>query len=93
MMATLSLDDTIDVTLGPMAARAEARMASGEYESISDLVREGLLALDREDEAVREFVKKRIAAQAANPKPGIPIDEAFRRMNVFIADYKAQRGP
>ena len=77
-------DDPITVNLGPLAARAEARMATGEYESVSDLLQEGLRALSS--------VRKRLVDRAANPKPSIPIDEAFARLREYAERRKAKRG-
>lgn len=86
------LNRPISVTLGALASRAEARVKSGDYASISEVCREGLLALDREEAAMLELVKKRLAEIDADPRRSIPIEEAFARMDVFIAEQKAKRG-
>lgn len=90
-MAT-RLNKPISVTLGSLAARAEARVKSGDYASISEVLREGLRALDREEGAMLELVKKRLAEMDANSRPGIPIEEAFARMDAYIAEQKVKRG-
>lgn len=90
-MAT-RLNKPISVTLGPLAARAEARVKSGDYASVSEVLREGLRALDREEEAMLDLVRKRLAEMDADPRPGVPIKEAFARMDAYIAEQKVKRG-
>jgi Arc/MetJ-type ribon-helix-helix transcriptional regulator len=54
------------------------RMATGQYASEADLVRQALLSLSTEDqdlEAVREAI-----ADLENGDLGIPLDEAFDRI-------------
>ncbi|MBN9504515.1 MAG: type II toxin-antitoxin system ParD family antitoxin [Altererythrobacter sp.] len=96
----------ISVTLGPLAERAEARVRSGDYASISEVVRAGLRALDREetllerlfplvDEAQPQwiaYVREKVEEAFADPRPSVPADEAFDRLDAHIAEYKAQRG-
>ena len=43
----------ITVTIGEMGERAAARVASGRYASMSEVVRAGLCALDREQAAIK----------------------------------------
>lgn len=81
----------ISVTLGPLAQRAEARVKSGSYASISEVVREGLRALDREDAMFDAILKAKVAEALADPRPDIPAEEAFAQMDDFIADYKKKR--
>lgn len=81
----------ISVTLGALAARAEARVKSGDYSSISEVVREGIRALDREDEMMLNLLKKRLAEIDDDPRADLPIEEAFAEMDVFIAEYKAKQ--
>lgn len=90
-MAT-RLHKPISVTLGPLAARAEARVKSGDYASVSEVLREGLRALDREEEAMLDLVRIRLAEMDANPRPSIPIEEAFARMDAYIAEQRIKRG-
>jgi antitoxin ParD1/3/4 len=82
----------VTVTLGGLAERAEARVRSGAYSSISEVVRAGLRALDREEAMMDELLKARVRQYLANPGPDIPAEEAFARMDQFIADQKAKRG-
>gem|GEM_PF-446411 len=78
----------ISVTLGPLAQRAEARVKSGSYSSISEVVREGLRALDREEAVFDAILKAKVEEALADPRPDIPAEEAFAQMDAFIAEYK-----
>lgn len=80
------------MTLVPLAARVEERVKSGDFASASEVVREGLRALDREEHAMLELVKKRLAEIEADPRPFVPMEEAFARMDAHIAKRKAERG-
>jgi antitoxin ParD1/3/4 len=82
----------VSVTLGPLGARAEARVRSGGYASVSEVVRAGLRALDREEAMVDALLKAKIAEALDDPRADVPIEEAFERMDAFVADQKARRG-
>ena len=81
----------ITVTLGPLAARAEARVRDGHYSSVSEVVRAGLRALDREEAAFEAILKAKVTEALADPRPSIPIDEAFAQLDAHIAHYKAKK--
>lgn len=70
----------ITVTLGSQQASLDARLASGEYESASEIIRAALRALEREDEALEAVMRAKIAEALADPRPGIPAEEAFDRL-------------
>ena len=61
------------------AAFIDAKVAAGAYASVSEVVREGLRALEERDEAVqnwlRETVVPRLAALDADPTLGRPLSE------------------
>lgn len=82
----------ISVTLGPLAKKAEARVKSGEYASISEVLREGLRALDWQDELFDEILKKKVEEAMADPRPSIPAEEAFAQLDAYIAEYERTRG-
>ena len=97
----------VTVTLGALGERAEARVRSGDYASLSEVVRAGLRALDREealldrllppidagDPAWQAYEKRAIAEALADPRPALPAEEAFSQLDARIAEYKAKRGP
>lgn len=77
-MATRS-SRPVTVTLGELGERAEARVRSGDYASLSEVLRAGLRALDREDrafEAQFDPAKVRALVQEAldDPRPPVPIE-------------------
>ena len=70
----------ITVTLGELQERVDARVKSGAYSSASEVVRAGLRALDREEEALDEMLRKKIQESLDDPRPSIPADQAFERL-------------
>lgn len=70
----------VTVTLGKQQASLDARLASGAYESASEVMRAALRALDREDEALNALMKARIQEALNDPRPSIPADEVFERL-------------
>lgn len=76
----------ISITLGPFAEKVERRVRDGEYASVSEVVRAGLRALDREDEQFDEILKAKVAEALADPRPPISSDELRRRMEEWHAE-------
>ena len=81
----------ISVTLGPFAEKVERRVKEGRYASASEVIRDGLRALDREDELFDQILREKIREALADPRPPISLEEAFDRLS---AKHKArvQRG-
>ena len=67
-------DKPVTVTLGPLSGTAQARVKSGRYASVSEVVRAGLRALDREEELLDALLKARVAEALADTAP--PLDQA-----------------
>ena len=67
----------ITVTLGELQGRVDARVKSGAYSSASEVVRAGLRALDREEQALDELWRRKIQEAYDDPRPSIPADEVF----------------
>lgn len=82
----------VSVTLGPLAARVEERVKSGQYSSISEVVRADLRALDREEAAFDVILRAKVEQALADPRPAIPARQAFAELDARIAAYKARRG-
>lgn len=70
----------ITVTLGGLQAKVEKRVKSGAYSSASEVVRAGLRALDREEAFFDEILRRKVREALDDPRPSIPIDEVFDRL-------------
>lgn len=70
----------VTVTLGNMAERAQAHITKGKYSTMSEVVREGLRALDREEAMLDAIYKAKIEEAIADPRPRISLEEAFARV-------------
>jgi len=70
----------VSVTLGEMAERAEQHLASGRFSSMSEVVRAGLRALDREEAALDALMRARVQEALEDPRPSVPLTEAFARV-------------
>ena len=86
------LNKPVSVTLGPLASRAEARVKSGSYASISEVVRAGLRALDREEAMLDSVLKAKVVEAIADPRPDLPAEEAFAQMDSFIEEQRSKGG-
>ncbi|QEE43582.1 type II toxin-antitoxin system ParD family antitoxin (plasmid) [Rhizobium sp. WL3] len=70
-------------SLGKQQASIEARVASGAYESASEVVRAALRALDREEAAINEVPRAKIKEAIEDPRPSIPADQVFADLRAF----------
>lgn len=68
------------MTLGPFAKKVERRVKQGEYASVSEVVRAGLRALDREDELFDEILREKVREALADARPPISSEELSRRI-------------
>lgn len=67
----------VTVTLGEMAGHARRHLDSGRYASMSEVVRAGLRALDREEAALDAVLRARVAEALADPRPSVPLAEGM----------------
>jgi antitoxin ParD1/3/4 len=67
----------LTVTLGRLQSRVDERLASGEFESASEVLRAGLRALDREDQALEEILKAKVRESLEDDEPPVPAEEVF----------------
>jgi antitoxin ParD1/3/4 len=82
----------ISITLPhDMAAMVEAKVASGEYATESEVIRDGLRALQARDAAIETWLRGEVAKSydefAADPGIGIPADEVMARLR---ASYRGR---
>jgi antitoxin ParD1/3/4 len=80
----------ITVTLGKQHALLDQKLASGEYESASEVVRAGLRALEREDKARDEAWRRAIAESLADPRPDIDADTVFAELEAVHRQRSSQ---
>ena len=67
-----------------MAAMVKAKVASGEYATESEVIRDGLRTLQARDAAVERWLQEEVAKSydehAAYPNTGIPADKIMARL-------------
>jgi antitoxin ParD1/3/4 len=63
------------------AAYVDAKVASGDYASVSEVVREGLRSLKARDDAIEAWMRGPVVEtydkMRKDPSRGIPVEEAF----------------
>ncbi len=70
----------ISVTLGPMQKSLERRLHSGMYDNASEVLRQALRALDREEALLDEVMRQKVKASMADPRPSVPAADVFKRL-------------
>ncbi len=70
----------VTVTLGKQQAILDESLASGTYESASEVVRAALRALRREDEILNEIMAEKIRESMQDSRPDIPASDVFARL-------------
>ena len=69
---------------------AQGRVASGRYASVSEVVRTGLRALEREEVALDAILKAKVEAALADPSPSIsPKTEVFANLRALHEKRKS----
>lgn len=87
----------ISVTLGPQHASLERRLRSGQYDNASEILRQALRALDREEAMLDQALREKVHASMADPRPSVPAGDVFKRLRarhgrrVKVAGAKAAR--
>ncbi|MHA6722207.1 antitoxin PaaA2 family protein [Sphingomonas sp. RS2018] len=76
-----------DIRLGAYSERAEHFVASGNFDSIDDVVDAAFDALERQQASFNQTVRAKLAEALADPRPSIPIEEAFAQLD----EMKARR--
>jgi antitoxin ParD1/3/4 len=70
----------ISVTLGPQQASLERRLQSGQYNNASEVLRQALRALDREEAVLDEALREKVKASMADPRPSVSAGAVFKRL-------------
>ena len=90
MRTTRQLSVTLPVEMADMI---RTKVASGEYASESEVIRDGLRALAARDKAVESWLRRDVApvydAMKANPKRGLSVKSV--RANLAVAAKKARK--
>jgi antitoxin ParD1/3/4 len=91
MRTTKSLSITLPIEMADMV---KAKVASGEYATESEVIRDGLRSLTARDEAVERWLRDEVAAiydrQVADPAHATPLDEVAARLRSRFDDIDAQ---
>jgi antitoxin ParD1/3/4 len=70
----------VTVTLGALQRKVSARVKSGAYASVSEVMRAALRALDREETALDGVLKSRIEEAFSDKRPSVPAEKVFDRL-------------
>lgn len=82
----------VTVTLGEMQQQVDARVRSGAYASVSEVVRAGLRALEREEAVIDAVLRERVREALDDPSPAIPADQVFAELRArHDARVKAEK--
>jgi antitoxin ParD1/3/4 len=76
----------ITVTLGNQQHLLDARLRSGAYDSASEIVRAGLRALDREEEALNAVMRAKIREALDDARPDIAAEDVFAELRAYHAE-------
>ena len=63
-------------------AFVEDRVRMGRFASASEVVREGLRALERQEAHLDEWMRQKVQESLNDPRPDIPADAAFAELEV-----------
>ncbi len=75
-----STQNTIQVDLGALRRAVDSRVESGTYATPDEVIRAGLLALEREEAGLNEWLTRLAEEALADPKPSIPAEQVFREL-------------
>jgi antitoxin ParD1/3/4 len=78
LMATAH--NRIEVDLGPLRKSVEDRVKSGSYANPDEVIRAGLLALEREESGMDEWLTRLAEDSLADPRPSVPAAQVFREL-------------
>lgn len=70
-------EKSFTVTLGPQQRIVEELLSSGAYADVSDVMRAGLRALERQRAALERALDSRIRLALDDPRPSVAANEVF----------------
>lgn len=73
------------ISLGDMTDRAKHHVRSGRYDTLDEVVRAGIAALDREEAAFEAYCRKKVQEALDDPRPPVSMEEAFARLDAMKA--------
>jgi antitoxin ParD1/3/4 len=76
----VAAEKPVTVTLGKLGGLARRLVEEGRYASVSEVMRAGLRALEREEAALDELIKAKVAEALADPRPPIPMEKVFEEL-------------
>jgi antitoxin ParD1/3/4 len=80
----------VTVTLGALTEMAQGHVVSGRYASVSEVVRAGLRALEREENMLDALLKAKVEAVLANPVAAIPQAEVFADLRLHHSKHTSR---
>ncbi|GAA4781293.1 hypothetical protein GCM10023219_31970 [Stakelama sediminis] len=75
----------VTVTLGRLAETAQAYVAEGRYASMSEVMRAGIRALEREQQALDSIYRAKVAEALADQREAVPLAKGFAEVRERIA--------
>jgi len=72
--------NTVVVNLGTFRQKVEERVKAGAYASTDEVIQAGLLALEREESGLNEWINQLAEESLADPRPSIPAAQVFREL-------------
>ena len=77
--------NSVVVDLGPLRKRVEERVQAGTYANADEVIRAGLLALEREEKATDEWLVELAMESLADSEPSIPAEQVFSELRALHA--------
>lgn len=88
-----SAQNTIRVDLGALRRAVDSRVESGAYATPDEVIRAGLLALEREEAGLNEWLTRLAEDALADPKPSIPAAQVFRELRAKYSRPSSETTP